>query len=178
MGKPQSKYKSIDVHVIEAIMQSDLPRLRNILCKLPHYANKPLDNNLRTALIYAGLANSPTIAKVLVTEFRADVNIPDKDGWTALTHSIYSNRSYSLDFARFMCEAGANIQAKTAANTTALDAAYGCEQLTILLHHYANYGPFARQKWHIKKKLLWVYRYSDGLRGLPLHLAREALEFV
>lgn len=178
MGKTESKYKSLDKHLVEAVLQADLPRIRNLINKLPHYANKPLNNKLWTALIYAVISNRLEVVQVLVEEFKADVNISDLDGWTALTHCVYSNRAVGIHVARYLCAAGANILAKTKSNTTALDAAYGSEELVSFLFYYAKYGPYAMQRWHNKKKLLWVYKHVDLWKSLPIQLVREAAEFI
>mmetsp|Transcript_7303 Transcript_7303/g.13499 ORF Transcript_7303/g.13499 Transcript_7303/m.13499 type:complete len:179 (+) Transcript_7303:544-1080(+) len=178
MGKSQSKYKSLDKHVIDAVAQGDSVFLRAHLLKLPHYKDKPLDNQLRTALIYAAITNNYEVAKLLVTEFGCDVNIQDKQGWTALMHCVFSNKGNGLSIVHLLCDAGANILAKTQSNTTAIEAAFGCEVLISTLNHYATHGPFAVMSWHSKKKLLWVYSQSEVWRKVPLHIMRAATEFM
>lgn len=84
--------------------------------------------------MWAAWRDSAAVTTLLL-EQGADVNVKDKNGWTAL---IYATTHSSLDVVKLMIEQGADVNAKDKAGKSALDVANSEEMKKLLREHGAK----------------------------------------
>lgn len=93
-------------------------------------------------------------------------------------HVITKYKAEAQLLAQFFCASGANVSAKTNSMESVLDFARGLDVMTLTLNYYEVNGPYAKNKWHSCKKVLWAGKTNHIWGKLPQTLLREACSFM
>jgi hypothetical protein len=115
MQKQIVKYLNNKNALFSAVLDDDIPKLKEVINKKPDLNVRSVDNV--TPLITATIMNHQNVVQILL-EANADVNAKDRAGWTALIHFASSNNDPELGKA--LIDAKADINAKDKNGTTAL----------------------------------------------------------
>ena len=180
MGSKQSAV-TLDSMIKNAILSVHDIEIVRLIDQFPFMAHRPLDDRLWTPLIYACICLKLDKVMLLVQRYLADIDWQDYDGCTALHHLVMiGENKLSIAIIHYLCSVGARTDLKTNTGITAKQLAnlYKHTTLEQILTHYEKHGLYAQLTWHSIKKLLFVRKYNNLYRKLPMCIIRQISEHM